>query len=51
MRPDETEDEELLCVATLGGGCVVRARDDRRGDIAGIAVGDVPVCNAGTVCV
>lgn len=33
MRADETEDEELLCVATLGGGWVVRARDDRRGDI------------------
>jgi hypothetical protein len=38
VRADETEDEELLCVATLGGGWVVRARDDRRGDIVPVAV-------------
>lgn len=41
VRPEETEDAELLCaVATLGGGWVVRARDDRRGDIV---PGDVAV--------
>lgn len=35
VRADETEDEEVLCaVATLGGGWVVRAREERRGDIA-----------------
>jgi len=33
VRPDDTEDEELLWAGTLGGGCVVRARDERRGDI------------------
>jgi hypothetical protein len=33
VRADETEDDELLCVATLGGGWVVRAREERRGDI------------------
>jgi hypothetical protein len=34
-RPDEPEDEETLgAVASLGGGWAVRARDDRRGDIA-----------------
>jgi hypothetical protein len=35
VRADETDEDELLCaVATLGGGWVVRARDDRRGDMA-----------------
>lgn len=34
VRADETEDDELLCDAPLGGGWVVRARDERRGDIA-----------------
>ena len=35
MRVDEPEDEETLgAVATLGGGWAVRARDERRGDIA-----------------
>ena len=38
VRADETEDDELLCVATLGGGCVVRARDERRGDIVPMAI-------------
>lgn len=34
VRADETEDDDVLCaVATLGGGWVVRARDDLRGDI------------------
>jgi hypothetical protein len=43
VRDDETEDEELLCVAPLGGGWVVRARDERRGDIACVAVEGVYV--------
>lgn len=31
---DEVEADEVLCAAvTPGGGCVVRARDERRGDI------------------
>jgi hypothetical protein len=35
VRDDEPEDEETLgAVPTPGGGWVVRARDDRRGDIA-----------------
>jgi hypothetical protein len=35
VRADETDDDDVLCaVATLGGGCVVRAREDLRGDIA-----------------
>ena len=35
VRADETEEDELLCaVFTPGGGWVVRARDDLRGDIA-----------------
>jgi hypothetical protein len=35
LRADEPEDEETLgAVPTPGGGCVVRARDDLRGDIA-----------------
>lgn len=45
VRADETEDEELLCVATLGGGWVVRARDDRRGDIVPVAVA-IGKCNS-----
>jgi hypothetical protein len=45
VRADETEDDELLCVATLGGGWVVRAREDRRGDMVR---GDVAMyrCNS-----
>lgn len=43
VRDDETEDEELLCAAPLGGGWVVRARDERRGDIVCIAIGGVYV--------
>jgi hypothetical protein len=39
VRADETEDEETLCaVWTLDGGWVVRALDERRGDIARGAV-------------
>lgn len=39
MRADETEEEETLCaVGALDGGWVVRALDDRRGDIARRAV-------------
>jgi hypothetical protein len=35
VRADEADDDDVLCaVATLGGGCVVRAREDLRGDIA-----------------
>ena len=34
VRADETEDAEVLAAAgTPGGGCVVRALDERRGDI------------------
>lgn len=33
-RPEEIEDEEeLLCSGADGMGCVVRARDERRGDM------------------
>lgn len=39
MRADETEEEETLCaVWALDGGWVVRALDERRGDIARRAV-------------
>ena len=39
MRADETEAEETLCaVWALDGGWVVRALDERRGDIARSAV-------------
>ena len=35
VRADETEEEETLCaVWALDGGWMVRALDDRRGDIA-----------------
>ena len=35
MRPDETEEDDPLCaVWAVDGGWVVRALDDRRGDIA-----------------
>lgn len=32
-RPEEIEDEELVCCGADGVGCVVRARDERRGDM------------------
>ena len=36
-RPEEIEDdEELDCWGMEGVGCVVRARDERRGDMAAI---------------
>ena len=39
MRADEVEEEEMLCaVWAFDGGWVVRALDDRRGDIARRAV-------------
>lgn len=39
VRADETEEEETLCaVWALDGGWVVRALDERRGDIARRAV-------------
>ena len=39
VRADETEEEETLCaVWALDGGWVVRALDERRGDIACRAV-------------
>lgn len=34
VRPDETEEVEPLCVGAPGAGCVVRARERRRGDMA-----------------
>lgn len=38
-RPEEMEDEEeLLCCGTEGVGCVMRARDERRGDMVAVSV-------------
>ena len=39
VRADETEDEEVLCAVVTPEGWVVRARDERRGDIGGVAFG------------
>ena len=37
--PEETEDEEeLVCDGTEGMGCVMRARDERRGDMVALSV-------------
>ena len=37
--PEETEDEEeLVCCGTEGVGCVMRARDERRGDMVAMSV-------------
>ena len=33
-REEDVETEDVLCAAVMpGGGCVVRARDERRGDM------------------
>jgi hypothetical protein len=46
VRAEDTEDEDVLgAVATLPGGCVVRALDERRGDIASRAVAALDGCS------
>ena len=38
-RPEETEEvEEFVCTGPAAGGWIVRARDERLGDIAGSQV-------------
>ena len=40
-RPEEIEDEEeLLCCCADGVGCLVRARDERRGDMTGFGLSE-----------